>query len=72
MILHTDLAIFEQQMRLLFRPNHAFAFCIDAKAPPEVSATVQAIIDCYRAAWPGAQLMIAKDPPIDVYWGHIR
>ena len=51
-VLHRDVAILEHQLKLLFRPNHAFCLHVDAKAPEKILMAVQAIVDCYRNRLP--------------------
>ena len=69
-VLHRDVAILEHQLKLLFRPNHAFCLHVDAKAPEKILLAVQALVDCYKTAWPGA-MMVIPTGPVSTYWGHI-
>ena len=48
-VLQRDVAILEHQLKLLFRPNHAFCLHMDAKAPEKILLATQAIVDCYKA-----------------------
>jgi hypothetical protein len=57
---------------LLFRPNHAFCLRVDSKAPQKIVNAVDAIVGCYKTVWPGAKIIVSKDPPVSVYWGDIR
>ena len=50
-VLHRDIAILEHQLKLLFRPNHAFCLHVDAKAPEKILLATQAIVDCYKGRW---------------------
>ncbi len=70
--MHSDVSLLERQLRLLFRPNHAFCIHVDAKAPEAVRAAVDALLDCYAVAAPNAQIALVTDKPLSVYWGHIR
>jgi hypothetical protein len=45
---------------------------VDAKAPERLTAAVDAIVDCYAEASPGSMMVVAKEKPVSVYWGHIR
>ena len=47
-VLHRDVAILEHQLKLLFRPNHAFCLHVDAKAPEKILLATQTIVDCYK------------------------
>ena len=68
--LHRDVAILESQLKVLFRPNHAFCLHVDAKAEESVFTAVWAMVDCYKKVWPRAMLVITSEP-ISIYWGHI-
>ena len=47
-ILHRDITILEHQLKLLFRPNHAFCLHVDAKAPEKILLATHTIVDCYK------------------------
>ena len=47
-VLQRDVAILEYQLKLLFRPNHAFCLNVDAKALQKILLATLAIVDCYK------------------------
>ena len=69
-ILHQDIGLLENQLKILFRPNHAFCLHVDAKSPESILVAVQAIVDCYKKVWHDT-MMIIPAKPVSTYWGHI-
>ena len=59
---HREGGIFEMSLALLFRPLDSYCIHVDRKAPDLVQEAVRGIVESYQAAFPRANIFMAKAP----------
>ena len=68
-ITHTDARSMELMLATIFRPHSSYCIHIDPKSAPIFIRTVQQILDCYKAKYPGSHALVSSQS-VSVFWGH--
>ena len=66
---YTDARQLELLLATVFRPHNAYCIHVDSKADSVFVRTVKQLVECYRARYPGATIILPEDT-VSVYWGH--
>lgn len=66
---HSNLGVLEALLASMFRRHNSYCIYVDNKASDDYVNNVRRLINAYKMKFSEAQIFLAKEPRMNIYWG---